>query len=80
MALLMYFVQHSETTEMGVNDDVMREASLATGKGPFRAFLISQSDGLSSNVTVATLVGDCSKQSMLEARERTFIADAGFCD
>jgi hypothetical protein len=45
MALLMYFVQNSEATEMGINDDIMREASLAAWEDPLRAFLIWQSDG-----------------------------------
>jgi hypothetical protein len=78
MALLMYFVQNSETTELGINDDVVREASCATGKVHSVHFSSRRATDLSSNVTVATLVGGCSKQSMLEARERTFIADAGF--
>lgn len=47
MALLIYFVLNSETTEMGINNDVVvvREATFATGKGPFRSFLVSQGDG-----------------------------------
>lgn len=43
MALWMHFVQNGEATEMGINDDVMREASFAAWEDPFRAFVISQS-------------------------------------